>query len=272
MAPGPAVEQGVAGEQRRRPRAGTGRPTRASGPACGSTRNLGAGRPRCAARRRGASTGCRRGGWPSTACRRRDAAAPVRAACVASSGATVTWSSWPWVTHDRHDTCRPRDRLDDRAGVVRGVDDDDLVVVADHPDVVVDVPGAAVEAERARGDDAWSIAQARPAHSTTTERSTSPSCILSNASSTSSSAIVSVTNAPAAAGPAGRGRPASGSRARAGSRRTRTTSASRRGRRSRSAASRASCPGSARRPARRCRPGRGRRTPASRSPGGRPRR
>ena len=54
----------------------------------------------------------------------------------------------------------------------------------------------------------------------------------------------------------------------AGSRRTSSTSARRRGRRRRSAGCRgSSCPASGRRPARRCRPGRGRRTPASRSPG-----
>jgi len=43
------------------------------------------------------------------------------------------------------------DELEDRAGVVRGVDDDALRVVADHPDVVLDLPRAAVEAEGARG-------------------------------------------------------------------------------------------------------------------------
>ncbi len=39
------------------------------------------------------------------------------------------------------------DRREDGVGVMGRVDDDDLVVVADDPDVVVDVPGAAVEAE-----------------------------------------------------------------------------------------------------------------------------
>ena len=59
----------------------------------------------------------------------------------------------------------------DRLGVVRGVDDDHLVVVADDPDVVVDFPTAAVEFEGAVGDDAFDAA----AHqSTTTERRTSP--------------------------------------------------------------------------------------------------
>ena len=37
------------------------------------------------------------------------------------------------------------DRLQNRRRVVCGIDDDDLVLVADHPDVVVDVPRAAVE-------------------------------------------------------------------------------------------------------------------------------
>ncbi len=41
------------------------------------------------------------------------------------------------------------DRVEDRRGLVRRVDDDDLAVVTDDPDVVVDVPGAAVEAESA---------------------------------------------------------------------------------------------------------------------------
>ena len=45
------------------------------------------------------------------------------------------------------------DRGLDRVGVVRGVDDDHFLVVAHQPDVVVDVPGAAVQAERAGGDD-----------------------------------------------------------------------------------------------------------------------
>ena len=44
------------------------------------------------------------------------------------------------------------DRLDDRLRVMRGVEHHDLGVVADHPDVVVDVPTAAVELEGAAGD------------------------------------------------------------------------------------------------------------------------
>jgi hypothetical protein len=41
----------------------------------------------------------------------------------------------------------------DRVGVVRGVDDHEFGVVAEHPDVVVDVPGTAVEGERAGRDE-----------------------------------------------------------------------------------------------------------------------
>jgi hypothetical protein len=40
------------------------------------------------------------------------------------------------------------DRGHDRVGVVRGVDDQDIVLVAQEPDVVLHVPGAAVEGER----------------------------------------------------------------------------------------------------------------------------
>src|SRR5690606_22810008 len=83
-------------------------------------------------------------------------------------------------------------RLGDGVGVVGGVDDDRLVVVADDPHVVVDVPGAAVEAELSGGDEPF---DAGGHHSTTTERSTSPRCMRSKAFSTSSSPTVSVTNA-----------------------------------------------------------------------------
>ena len=44
------------------------------------------------------------------------------------------------------------DRLDDGRGVVRRVDDQHLVVVADQPDVVVDVEVLAVEAEHPADD------------------------------------------------------------------------------------------------------------------------
>ncbi len=54
--------------------------------------------------------------------------------------------------HDSDDAAAG-DTLGDLLQVVRGVDDDDLVVVADDPHVVVDVPGASVEGERSGGDD-----------------------------------------------------------------------------------------------------------------------
>src|SRR4051794_6893342 len=85
----------------------------------------------------------------------------------------------------------PADRHHDRAGVVGRVEHDDLGVVADDPDVVVDFPTAAVEFESAVRDDATDRAAV---HSTTTERSTSPACILWNASSMSSSPMRSDTN------------------------------------------------------------------------------
>src|SRR5690606_28145425 len=83
------------------------------------------------------------------------------------------------------------DHRADRVDVVRGVDDDALGVVADHPDVVVDLVGLPVEGEGA-GDDR--VVDAGGRHSTTTERSTSPWCIFSNAASTSPMPISSVTN------------------------------------------------------------------------------
>ena len=97
------------------------------------------------------------------------------------------------------------DELEDRAGVVRGVDDDALGVVADHPDVVLDLPRAAVEAEGALGRrvvDADATLRGRHpvarrvgAHSSTTDRRTSPACILSNAASMSARPIRSETKA-----------------------------------------------------------------------------
>src|SRR5690606_39458933 len=80
----------------------------------------------------------------------------------------------------------------DRRRVMGGIEHDHLFVVADDPDVVVDIPTAAVEFELAAGDDPLNRP---PVHlSTTTDRSTSPRCIFSNAPSTSSSAMRSVTN------------------------------------------------------------------------------
>src|SRR6185312_495447 len=95
--------------------------------------------------------------------------------------------------HDGHDA-PIADAGGDLLQVVGCVDDEDLVLVADDPHVVVDVPGAAVEGERAGGDDVADRSVGGAHQNTTTERSTSPLCILWNASSTSSRPIVSVTN------------------------------------------------------------------------------
>lgn len=59
--------------------------------------------------------------------------------------------------------------IDDRPGLVGSVDDEDLAVVTDHPDVVVDLPLATVEGEHPRGHDP---VDPQPAHTITTERST----------------------------------------------------------------------------------------------------
>ena len=94
----------------------------------------------------------------------------------------------PVGQHDRrHPTAV--DGVDDRLVIVRGVEDDDLAFVADEPDVVGDLPLAAIESEDAVRRDELDGHQ-----STTTERSTSPRSILWNASSTSSSLICSLTN------------------------------------------------------------------------------
>src|SRR5438094_759022 len=89
------------------------------------------------------------------------------------------------------------DGLDDRAGLVGGVDDEDLAVVADQPDVVLDVEALPVEGELAAGDDPVDpdVTTSGGRHQrTTTERRTSPRSILWNASSTWSMPIVSDTN------------------------------------------------------------------------------
>src|SRR5699024_6391316 len=86
----------------------------------------------------------------------------------------------------------PGDEFEDVVDGVWCVDDDALDIVSDHPDVVVDVEGLAVQAERPRRDR---VIDARGHQSTTTERRTSPWCIRSNAASTPSRAISSVTNA-----------------------------------------------------------------------------
>src|SRR5699024_2427156 len=104
--------------------------------------------------------------------------------------------------------CAPGDRIQHRLRVVRRVDDHALGVVPEDPDVVVHLPGAAVEGERAAGDE---VLHPHPAagigalHShrtsppvgagliSTTERSTFPAVIFSNAGSTSSMPMRSVT-------------------------------------------------------------------------------
>jgi Pyridine nucleotide-disulphide oxidoreductase, dimerisation domain len=58
----------------------------------------------------------------------------------ASAGAASMWSSWPWV-HTMAFETPVADGGRDGLGVVGGVDDDHLCVVADDPHVVVDVPG-----------------------------------------------------------------------------------------------------------------------------------
>ncbi len=68
----------------------------------------------------------------------------------------------------------------DRFRVVRRVHYDRFV--ADHPHIVVDIPSVAVEFEDAGGDDP--IDAQRAAHSTTTDRSTSPLSMVWNACST----------------------------------------------------------------------------------------
>ena len=73
------------------------------------------------------------------------------------------------------------DGLLDSLGIMGGVDDDELRVVSDDPDVVVDFPTAAVQFEGAVGDHPLDAAWV---HHTTTDRSTSPACIFVNACST----------------------------------------------------------------------------------------
>ncbi len=75
---------------------------------------------------------------------------------------------------DRFDLS-PCDPLEDRLVVMGGIDDDDLVVVADEPDVVVHVEVFAVQAEDPGGDDA---VDSCGHYITTTLRSTPPCSIL----------------------------------------------------------------------------------------------
>src|SRR6187551_1981119 len=84
------------------------------------------------------------------------------------------------------------DNLQDCLYGVRSVDDHALGVVTDHPHVVVDVEGLAVERERPRGDG---VIDPGRHQKITTERRTPPVCIFSNASSTWSRRISSDTKA-----------------------------------------------------------------------------
>ena len=143
-----ALEEGVAGEDGAEARARRGRPRPARGPGCaGRCRSA----PAASMHLPVGELGVRaagRGGSASTAAGRRGAAGSARrCARRARGGVDVVV-----VGVGAHDRAQPpvADRLGDGVGVVRGVDDDRLVVVADDPDVVVDVPGAAVEGERAR--------------------------------------------------------------------------------------------------------------------------
>ena len=100
--------------------------------------------------------------------------------------------------HDRLDGPAGDDRQD-RVDVVGGVDDQALLVVTDHPQVVVDVVRLAVQGERPR-DDGVVDPHGRGAHQQHHHRTQHglPSgawCILSKAASTSPMPISSVTNA-----------------------------------------------------------------------------
>ena len=65
----------------------------------------------------------------------------------ASSTAALMWSLCPGA-HDRGHV-PPSDPSDDRIGIVRGIHDEDLIVVSDEPDVVLDLEVLAVEREYA---------------------------------------------------------------------------------------------------------------------------
>ena len=168
---------------------------------------------------------------------------------------------------------RPRaaaDGLDDRLGVVRGVEHDDLGVVADDPDVVVDVPTAAVEAKVPDGDQASMRAPSQH-HHRAQDLAARASCRRPPRSRRARSSRRR--SASRSAGPAGRGRSASGSR---GSGRQSPYqddfSAPPRPKKSSNGSSSFMSGRRHARPAPPCPPGRGRRTPACRSRGGRRRR
>src|SRR5581483_8590140 len=87
------------------------------------------------------------------------------------------------------------DEFGDRVGGVRRIDDHALTIVADDPDVVVDAPCLAVEAERPARHGVVD------SHRITTDLSTSPRCIFSNAASMSPTPIFSVTNSSSGSRP-----------------------------------------------------------------------
>src|SRR5690606_17831909 len=86
-------------------------------------------------------------------------------------------------------------RVHDGGGVVGGVDDVNLVVVAHDPDVVVHLPLPAVEGEDSGGDYVFYL-QVMMCHvyNSTTDRRTSPAFMVLKASSTSSRPMRSETN------------------------------------------------------------------------------
>ena len=119
--------------------------------------------------------------------------------------------------HDRLDRA-VADHGQDVVDRVRGVDDHALVVVADHPDVVVDVEGLPVEAEGAAGR--------RRGRRGRSSEAPPPSAARRRGASARTPPRCRRCRSPRSrtrrgrGGPGGRGRRASGSRARAGSRRT----------------------------------------------------
>ena len=107
----------------------------------------------------GRSSGCSRIG------------APV---ATRSAGATRTWSSWAWV-HRIALTVRPATTARMSSTECGASMTTQSLVVADDPDVVVDLVRLAVEGERAGGDR---VVDTGGHENTTTERRTQPSCIL----------------------------------------------------------------------------------------------
>ena len=133
-----AAEQRVAGEHGAEVRRRAGRCCPASARACAAPSSV---VPATSNRAPSASVvrpGSRPGGRRPRASGRPGGTRSARRWPRAAPTAAVMWSLCPWVsTIAGHPPAA--DRLDDRRGVVRGVDDQHLVVVPDEPDVVVDV-------------------------------------------------------------------------------------------------------------------------------------